>query len=509
MEDRPISLLYRAEAKHVPLDSGTVFSDLHLDQVITRVTRERETYALDAFYAQKPTEPGDVLFRLEIMRDVERNLEGFRSFLMQYHQATRCLAFAQVREEASVMQKWQLDGARWYLRAVETLEETLASDGIRAEGFLRFRAWLHAHRRTDAYRAFESGTRAQTERFDRTRLGLVLDLANDRITVEQDLEPDDLGADLRRTFARYGMEGLGEDSAFADIHMSGLELRLLAIHKENHPRLFSELQAYAQSYGHFVDEALAAFERELQFFVSYALYMQTLREAGYPFAYPSFCAEERLDVAEGYDLSLAQLAHVEERTVVPNDVSLRPGERSLILTGPNQGGKTTFARMLGQIVCLASLGLPVPCRKAVLCLPGAVYTHFAVEEDSTTGDGRLREELTRLAPILKGASERGWVLFNELFSSTTQHDARLMGARVLRALSEKGCMCLYVTHIVALAGEPGAVSLVAGIADGTARTFRMERRPADGLVYAGPLLDQYGLRGNSIQEVLHAPIPAV
>ncbi len=262
-------------------------------------------------------------------------------------------------------------------------------------------------------------------------------------------------------------------------------------------------------HGRFLDNALAAFERELQFFVSYALYMQTLREAGYPFAYPSFCAEARLDIVEGYDLSLAQLAHVEERTVVPNDVLLQPGERSLILTGPNQGGKTTFARMLGQIVCLASLGLPVPCRGAMLCLPGAVYTHFAVEEDSTTGDGRLREELARLAPILKGAPERSWVLLNELFSSTTQHDARIMGAQVLRALSEKACMCLYVTHIVALAGEPGAVSLVAGIADGKARTFRMERSPADGLVYAGPLLDQYGLRSKAIQEVLHASIPSV
>ncbi|HML47281.1 MAG TPA: hypothetical protein PKE04_11090, partial [Clostridia bacterium] len=200
MKDQPISLLYRTEAKHMPLDSGTVFSDLHLDQVIARVTREREAYKLDAFYAQKPTNLGDVLFRLEIMRDVERNLDGFRSFLMRYHQATRCLAFAQIREEASVMQKWQLDGAHWYLQAVDTLAETLESDGIRAEGLRRFRTWLHAYRQNDAYRVLESDTRAQTERFDRTRLGLVLDLANDRIVVEPDLDSGDLGADLRRTF---------------------------------------------------------------------------------------------------------------------------------------------------------------------------------------------------------------------------------------------------------------------------------------------------------------------
>lgn len=175
----------------------------------------------------------------------------------------------------------------------------------------------------------------------------------------------------------------------------------------------------------------------------------------------------------------------------------------IVVTGPNQGGKTTFARMFGQIHFLAGLGLPVPGLRARLFLPDRVFTHFEREEDLATLRGKLEDELVRVHHILEEATADSLVVVNEGLTSATLEDAVFLGTQVMRRLLDKGVICVWVTFVDELAslGE-GTVSMVAQVDpdDPAIRTFRVVRQPAEGLAYAIAIARKYRLTYEELKD---------
>jgi DNA mismatch repair ATPase MutS len=202
-----------------------------------------------------------------------------------------------------------------------------------------------------------------------------------------------------------------------------------------------------------------------------------------------------------FDLALARRLH-DAALIVTNDFSLDDPERILVITGPNQGGKTTFARMFGQMHFLASLGLPVPGRDAKLRLTDHILTHFQRQERVESQRSELEVGLVHVHKILESATPNSLVILNEVFSSTALNDAVFLNREVLARVSDLDALCVCVTFLDELSTlNQKTVSMVGSVDpdDPAVRTYKVVRRPANGLAYAAAIAEKYQLSYESVK----------
>lgn len=267
---------------------------------------------------------------------------------------------------------------------------------------------------------------------------------------------------------------------------------------------------------------LVTLHGDLAFYLAAVRLMQRLCSRGLPVCRPDIApmSERVCELSEAYNLNLA-LHQMEQASghssIVANDVHMGDKGRIGILTGPNQGGKTTYTQMLGLCQILAQLGLWVPAARARLSPVDNIYTHYPVEEQLAKGTGRFGDEAQRLSQIFAHSTRHSLILLNESLASTNPGESLYIAQDVVRMLRRLGARAIFATHLHELAADVAALntstagdsdifSLVAsriGEGDeGPRRSYKIAPGPPLGRSYAREIAAQYGISYDQLTALL-------
>ena len=167
-------------------------------------------------------------------------------------------------------------------------------------------------------------------------------------------------------------------------------------------------------------------------------------------------------------LHIRQARHpVVERSLgsgyVPNDAELHPERRTLIITGPNMAGKSTYLRTVALCALLHQIGSFVPADHAELPLFDAIHTRIGASDDLAGGRSTFMVEMSELADILHGATGRSLVILDEVGRGTSTLDGQAIAQAALEGLHATGAYTLFATHyfeLTRLEGQlPGLLNL--------------------------------------------------
>ncbi|WP_211320924.1 MutS-related protein [Arthrobacter livingstonensis] len=479
------------------------FVDLNLDQVVASVTGKDE-YTLTPFFYSPLGDVDAVHYRQEVFQDLERPevrepVSAFESQTLTANFSYRTKEMSREHHGSGHYHRalWFLNAVEKYCQAVTALADGLAQVGVRSRGLRGLGHYLQDYLASAAFTGMQAESLRLKEAIDAVNYCVLV--KGDRVTVGHYDDQVDYSEQVTGTFERF-QQGAGSD--YRDTRPDWqeedfAELAVLDLVAKLYPELFAALDAFCQQYADYLDATVALVDREFQFYLSFLDYIRPLRGAGLRVSYPRVSVESKDEqVLDTFDLALAAQLIGRGGQVVCNDITLTGPERVLVISGPNNGGKTTLARAVGQLHHFARLGCPVPGRDVRLFLCDQIFTHFEKEEDITTLAGKLQDELNRLHADLALATPASLIVLNEVFNSTTVADAEYLSAKILQRVSELDALGVCVTFLDELSTlNQKMVSMVSQVdpRDPAIRTHKVIRIMADGRAYAHAIADKYGL----------------
>lgn len=219
------------------------------------------------------------------------------------------------------------------------------------------------------------------------------------------------------------------------------------------------------------------FRSELAFYVGCLNLYDRIKQLGEPCCFPQVSdpGEYRHDFSGLFDICLSLSM---DRKIVSNDLRA-DNARMVVITGANQGGKSTFLRSVGVAQLMLQAGMFVPAESFCANVCKNLFTHFKREEDITMESGKFDEELSRMNDIADHLTPYSMVLFNESFAATNEREGSEIARQIVNALIENDIKIFFVTHLYEFAhglyneGAISSIFLRAERRSDTVRSFKL------------------------------------
>lgn len=485
-------LLWRGERNQEDADRTALFADFNIDVCVSKINSFAKGYDLYEYYHTIPENTETVEYRRMITSDMKNSSvrSAFSCYASAIEQVKKQEKNSSYSYHTAEKMKWHADALYCYSKAVEALYSALQQTEGLTSAMQELVQYLAEYVGATEYKEWKQKLGQVREELDGQPIYFTVQKNKVVAADRQEKEPFDVR--VQRAFRLTpSKEETREEFRPLTVFEERMAERLI--------RSMGQKQALSALMKVHMDDSLLQLASDVQFFLAFFEFCKYMEEKGYYFTLPR--TGERLLVESGYDAAMAVQS---ERPVIANDFEIGEGERFFVITGANGGGKTTFARMIGQVLYFSQMGLLVPCKRAVIPHFTDLLSHFSDEESEKTGRGKLMEELTRLQPMMSDTQENMFVVLNELFTTAATYDAGIMGKRVLEHFVEKNCYGIYVTHIQALAeAGDGIVSMVAELQeDHHTRSYKIQRKPASEGEYEDSLITKYNMTYEQMKKVM-------
>lgn len=471
--------------QRVPSNQDALIQDLELSTLFGAMARDDEfLYAVaKSAVLSSVTDPNAIVYRQQILQDCLKNASIVRkiyALAVETIDREKKNYWSILRDYPDAILSRSRDVLQMFAEMLKELRQIAdeSADQFESEGFTAFFSMLRQELSDDYFVSVLHHLREL-----RFRDGVLISAELDRGNKGANYilrKPQDKQGWLKQIFAQkppaftFYISERDESGAKALSTLKDRGINLAA-------------NALAQSNDHILS-FFTLLRTELAFYVGCLNLHERLTAIGMPlcFPLPAPVGERHYAFHELYD---ACLALTMQTTVVSNDGQADRKDLAII-TGANQGGKTTFLRSVGLAQLMMQCGMFAPAKSFRADVCNKLFTHYKREEDAAMRSGKFDEELKRMSEIADQITSNSMLLLNESFAATNEREGSEIARQIICALLEKRIKVFFVTHLYECArgfyekNMDAAIFLRAERQDDGRRTFK--------IIEGEPLQTSYG-----------------
>ena len=176
---------------------------------------------------------------------------------------------------------------------------------------------------------------------------------------------------------------------------------------------------------------------------------------------PTLNHEHIIEIKNGRHPVIEKVSNME---YIANDCIMDGSINTLLITGPNMSGKSTYMRQLAIIIIMAQMGSFVPASKANLPIIDKIFTRIGASDDLVSGESTFMVEMKEAKNAICNATENSLILFDELGRGTATYDGMSLAEAILKYVSTKiRCKTLFSTHYHELTVLENSISTIKNV----------------------------------------------